>query len=153
MDEESSDLEEERIFRFIKPDAIEDGEKIVKEIVFPIYFDTHYHSLVFENPKSIISALREAEDFLTEMTDDEHWKMLQNKTGRQKEQIEKEYRILNQEVEDIKQFNGISFLFVKPFELKGDFLGDMIRLDELKIVNDNVLLVLTSKESHEIDVK
>lgn len=150
---DSDESLEERNFRYVKPDALDDGEKIIMEVLFPVHYSgQHFHRIVFETSKSILETIRLVEDFLSEEVDDEYWEIMQSKIGKSKEEIEEEHVSLDQDITLIKRFNGIYFTHLEPLQIKGDFLYDSIRLTD-HIVNKGLLIIKTERETVNQDVK
>lgn len=150
---DSDESLEERNFRYVKPDALEDGEKYIKEVIFPVYYSgQHFHRIVFETPKSILETIRLVEDFLSEEVDDDYWQIMQNKIGKSRREIEDEHGSLDNNITLIKRFNGIFFTHLEALEIRGDFLYDSIRLTDYN-VDKGLLIIKTEREAVNQDVK
>jgi hypothetical protein len=142
MEDDSSDLEEERTFRFVKNDALEDKEeKIIIEVIFRVY-DNHTHCLKFENPKSVIDTVRTVEDFLSEEIDDAYWEMIEEKSHKMRNDIKNEIRDVKEGVSEIKNFNGVVFVAENELRLRGDLLSDFLVLKDLDITEGKMIIEL-----------
>lgn len=150
---DSDESLEERNFRYVKPDALEDEEKCIKEVIFPVYYSgQHFHKIVFEFPKSILETIRIVEDFLSEEVDDDYWEIMQRKIGKSRKDIEEEHGSLDNDITLIKRFNGTIFTRLEPLQIRGDFLHDSIRLTSYN-VDRELLIIETEREAVNQDVK